>query len=570
MPRTDMDRAGAPTSPPLAPPTSFWRRWAIPTGLQGRLVLCFSLLLLVALTASFWSFASRTADTVSDILGEQARQIAQTLAMASGPACEVQDVTQLQQLGRELLKGRNIVLVVYYDAAGEPLAVASRDPDMSLDVWLAGPEPRASTPQLMLVRRRHLPSLGEYLQVTAPVLAQRQSPGWEGLIQDEPAALSLLGYLTVGISQHNEQKQLQRVSAISILVGCIIFLLSLPLAGGMVHRVFLPIRQLVAAANRIASGEYDAHVATDRPDEIGQLARSFNEMVRRIHQHQQQLKIANERLAEANRDLEAKVRQRTAELEAANHRLSAEIAEKEDFLRAVSHDLNAPLRNISGMASMLLLKCRDRFDDDIIHRLERIRRNVEVETDLIAELLELSRIKTRRQRMETVAMDALVHDVAALFESDLRQRNIALEIHGPLPNLHCERARLRQVFQNLIDNAIKYMGDGPVRRIEIGHRMRDEEVEFYVADTGVGIHSEDLTRIFYVFRRGRNSTVAGVPGRGVGLASVKSIVETYNGRIWVESQPGQGSVFRFTIHRRFVPAMQAAMGEATVAPAAPL
>src|ERR1044072_5065058 len=141
------------------------------------------------------------------------------------------------------------------------------------------------------------------------------------------------------------------------------------------------------------------------------LGGSFNEMVRKIREHQNQLRVANERLAEANKGLEEKVKQRTRELEHTNTRLSSEIAEKEDFLRAVSHDLNAPLRNISGMAAMLLIKYRERFDEDIIHRLERIRKNVELETDLIAELLELSRIKTRRQQMESVNIGALVDDV---------------------------------------------------------------------------------------------------------------------------------------------------------------
>src|SRR5205807_8220870 len=106
----------------------------------------------------------------------------------------------------------------------------------------------------------------------------------------------------------------------------------------------------------------------------------------------------------SNQGLEGKVNQRTVQLEAANARLSSEIAEKEDFLRAVSHDLNAPLRNIAGMATMLLLKHRASFDEDVVHRLERIQKNVQVETDLISELLELSRIKTRRQKVETVAL----------------------------------------------------------------------------------------------------------------------------------------------------------------------
>ena len=177
----------------------------------------------------------------------------------------------------------------------------------------------------------------------------------------------------------------------------------------------------------------------------------------------------------------------------ANKRLSSEIAEKEDFLRAVSHDLNAPLRNISGMATMLLMKSRDKFDDDIIHRLERIQKNVEAETDLIAELLELSRIKTRRQKMEPVDVNELVDDIGDVLENDLKSTRIDLIVDNALPVVQCEKARLRQVFQNLIDNAIKYMGDEAGRRRSTSAaRFALTETEFYVRDTGIGIDPEDI------------------------------------------------------------------------------
>lgn len=514
--------------------------------------MAFSLLLLIGLSVCSWLFVAQSRETLSDILGEQARQISQTLAMAAEAPYLVNDLDQLERLGKDLLKSRNMVLVVFYDAGGKPIAVACRDPEFDLRRWNGVPNPQSNVQELMQVREQKTASLGSFLVVTAPVFDIIHATDPQGRRRPPEAPPRLLGYLTVGISQNHEQIQLQRVSLLGVAVGCAVFILSLPLALGLVHRIFLPIRQLVAATNRIAGGDYEAHVATHRPDEIGMLARSFNEMVKRIRQHQQELQIANQNLAEANRDLEAKVLQRTAELEKSNHRLSAEIAEKEDFLRAVSHDLSAPLRNISGMATMLLMKHRDSFDKDVIHRLDRIRKNVEVETDLIGELLELSRIKTRRHKMESVDVAALVRELAELFEDELKRKQITLIVSDLLPSITCEKARLRQVFQNLIDNAIKYMGDNPIREIEIGHHISQNEAEFYVRDTGLGIHPDDLQKVFYIFRRGRNSGEVHVPGKGIGLASVKSIIETYDGRIWVESQGDRGSVFRFTIHGKFL------------------
>jgi signal transduction histidine kinase len=159
-----------------------------------------------------------------------------------------------------------------------------------------------------------------------------------------------------------------------------------------------------------------------------------------------------------------------------------------------------------------------------------------------------------------------VSDLAGLFEDDLRKNSIEFVISGRLPVLNCERARMRQVFQNLVDNAIKYMGEGSevdgvpnTRRIEIGCTVRPQEAEFYVRDTGIGIEPEDAAKVFHVFRRGKHSAVQAVSGKGVGLASVKSIIETYNGSIWVESQVGRGSTFRFTINGQYVPAAAGAI-----------
>jgi signal transduction histidine kinase len=233
-----------------------------------------------------------------------------------------------------------------------------------------------------------------------------------------------------------------------------------------------------------------------------------------------------------------------------------EIAEKEDFVRAVSHDLNAPLRNIEGMTSMLLSKHKDKFEPDIVHRLERIQKNVEVESELISELLELSSIKSKRQKLELVDLETIVKDLADVFENDLRSKQIQLMLDTPLPPMTAERARIRQVLQNLIDNAIKYMGSGSTREIHIGCTLAPLEAEFYVRDTGMGIDPADIAKVFNIFRRGRSSQVQDVAGKGVGLASVKSIIQMYCGRIWVESKPGEGSTFKFTIHGQHVSGCQ--------------
>jgi signal transduction histidine kinase len=527
-------------------------------GLQGKLISAFMLILITALGATCWVFVSQSNGRLEDIMGEQARQISSALALASKPSLASNETNELRDIGQDLLKSRNILFVAFLDRNGKPITMSSRDPDFS---WDSLPFRKHRTMALMQVYQENAPVLGRYAVVTAPVLnVAAPTRGRDTLTPGAPeAGTKLLGYVSVGISQSTEEAQIRKINYWAIMCGIAVALMCLPFSYALVHRIFLPIRQLVTATRRISDGDLDTSVAIDRPDLIGELARAFNDMALKVKQQQDALNDvnralaeANVKLAEANEGLEVKVVERTAQLEVANKRLSSEIAEKEDFIRAVSHDLNAPLRNIDGMTTMLLMKHKEKFDDEVIHRLERIQKNVQMETDLISELLELSRIKTRRQKMEHVDIRLLVQDLTGVFENDLRSRRIEIVVDTALPVIHGEKARIRQIFQNLIDNAIKYMGDGLQRQIHIGCDRRADAAEFYVKDTGMGIEQEDLSKVFVIFRRGRNTQAQNVPGKGVGLASVKTIIETYNGTIWAESQVGNGTTFRFTISGRYV------------------
>jgi signal transduction histidine kinase len=511
-------------------------------GLETKCIIAVMMLLTASIGATSWLWLSRIDQQVTAMMGEQARQNAYTLSMASRDAISTNDVAALNLMGAALLKTRNVLFIAFYDDAGKNITLASRGSIPKSDLAFLA---RVDVASLTRVHRETAAPFGDYLEVSQPVLSLQYA-----------GKSRLVGYVAVGISLSQEQTQLHRANYFALGIGCVTVLLTLPAAYLLVHRLFLPIRQLVAATNRIAAGDLDTAVAIDRVDAIGDLARSFNAMIQTVKRQQQDL-------LDINNELEQKVIHRTSQLEMANQRLSNEISEKEDFLRAVSHDLNAPLRNISGMAAMLLMKHRDRFDDEIIHRLERIQKNVDVETDLISELLELSRIKTRRGKIEMVDTAVLVAELEDLFESDLRGNQIALIVDTPLPVLHGERSRFRQIFQNLIDNAVKYMGEGPVREIHVGCDVQPTEAEFYVRDTGMGIDAEDQAKVFNVFRRGKNSTSRNIAGKGVGLSSVKSIVETYSGSIRVESEPGRGSTFKFSINGQFVPRSHPEMSGAT-------
>jgi signal transduction histidine kinase len=554
---------------PLENARSF-RRFGL--GLQGRLICSFLGLLAVALGGSCYLFAGESSAQMTDMMGRQATSIAYTLSLAAEPLVEQGRQADLDRIGKDLLNSRDLLYVAVLGPDRKPISLSRRYVDFNWsDVSPVDPQ----SASVYSVHPAVSSSVGQYLDVYAPVTRHSKDGHDTGKV---------LGYVVVGVTMDAQMAQVQWVTWMVGGIGIIVVVTSLPIAFLLVYSIFKPIRHLVDATRKVAAGRTDFVVESNRADAIGELSRSFAEMVRKIRRQRQdladanmqlgaanhklgdanqQLADANLKLSDVNRDLEQMVQQRTAQLETANQRLTTEISEKEDFLRAISHDLNAPLRNIAGMASMLLLKHRAVFTEDVIHRLERIQKNVEVETDLISELLELSRIKTRRQTLERVDTELMVNDLAGMFEQDLQSKQINLITDTPLPVLTAERPRIRQVMQNLIDNAIKYMGDRPVKEIHVGCVVKPDEAEFYVRDTGIGIEAEDIAKVFHIFRRGKSAQTANIPGKGVGLSSVKSIIEMYNGTIWVESVFGQGSTFKFTINGKFVgepPAVTEAAG----------
>jgi signal transduction histidine kinase len=167
---------------------------------------------------------------------------------------------------------------------------------------------------------------------------------------------------------------------------------------------------------------------------------------------------------------------------------------------------------------------------------------------LITGLLNVSRVATRTHPTEEVHLPAAIETIVESFRYQLEQRGIAVKV-GDLATVRGDPVRLNQVFSNLVDNAIKYMGDSTRREIAIGMRAGNGAGPVYfVSDSGPGIPPENHETVFRLFRRLANG--AAVPGEGLGLAMVRKIVEKHGGRIWVESAPGEGSTFCFTLGGR--------------------
>ena len=274
-------------------------------------------------------------------------------------------------------------------------------------------------------------------------------------------------------------------------------------------------------------------------------------------------KQAEERVRRLAANLEQRVQERTAQIEAANREL-------ESFAYVVSHDLKAPLRAITSLSTWLAADYSDRLDDQGRESLRLLVQRAKRMDALIAGILEYSRVGRAREVVGPVDLDALVREVVDLLSVPER---VAVTIETRLPTLRCDRTRIHQVFQNLIGNAVKHLGR-PDGRIRIGCREVVEEpgelqpraapkrvATFYVADDGQGIEERYFEKIFQMFQTLASKEDS--ESTGVGLTTVKKIVELYGGRVWVESTVGRGSTFWFTLPRAAVtePAEGAGRGE---------
>jgi len=257
-----------------------------------------------------------------------------------------------------------------------------------------------------------------------------------------------------------------------------------------------------------------------------------SELLRHVH------RACRERVDRYAADLEAAVAERTEELARSN-------TELEDFASVVAHDLRSPLLTISGYCQILQEEHADRFDEASGKYLRHIVDGVARMNRLIEDLLEYSRAGRSEEPFQPVDLESVLAETKANLAAAIGQNGAQLE-SDPMPTVAGDKTQLVQLFQNLIANAIKFRREAnPVIRLSVNRR--EDHWEFAVADNGIGIEPKYFGQIFQVFHQVHGKEY---PGTGVGLAICKKIVERHGGRIWLESQPGQGTTFYFTLPSR--------------------
>ena len=494
---------------------------------RSRLMIIYLFSVAVIAVPGVYLIYSRSIRVMESELGKYAFNTAISAARNVKYGVLLGDEDSLRSEVIQVMGNPDVVYIIVSDLKGKVLIQRYRRG------WDSYPLPPVkSTPDDLSTRKKILSDKRgmKFVDILTPVVASRaRNPdlyaqqtlyGYtEGERSSGETRLEKIGSVRLGVTFANAYARVKRTLFSSIAIFLVITAFGSILSLSLLSRYLAnPLRKMAETARWIAMGNLKKRVKVKGSHEISSLAESFNYMVDQLQST-------------------------IAKLEKLNDKLRREMDEKDDFLRAVSHDLNAPLRNIAGMTSILMRRYADSLDEKAKDRLSRIMRNVEREQELIAELLELSRIKTRRQPFSMVDLNEVVEQVIDELSYDIESKGGTVIIKERLPTIYCERNRFKQLFQNLIDNALKYCKEDEPPRIEVGFQERDDDYLLYVKDNGVGIRDEDKERIFHIFRRVQSPQISKVKGKGVGLSAVKRIVETYGGDVWVESEYGRGSTF---------------------------
>jgi signal transduction histidine kinase len=388
---------------------------------------------------------------------------------------------------------------------------------------------------------------------------------------------------------HSDLQALQdraaRYTVIAVLFAALASLIAFLLATRLQKVISLPILDLAAVTRRIFEhGDYSLRAEVKGRDEIGSLTEGFNKMVGQIQDRdaalkkaRKELEVRNEELQEqliervraeealqkAHDELEQRVADRTADLARNNEELNRakEIAEgasrtKSEFLANMSHELRTPLNHIIGFTELVVDKNfgelnpqQEEFLNDVLQSSRHL-------LTLINEILDLSKVESGKMDLELsqVYLRPLVENSLVMVkEKALKHRiKFTTEVADQPEAIQADERKLKQILYNLLSNAVKFTPDGGsifVRvALENGASPGYSGLRFSLIDTGVGLKTQDLERIFEPFEQADNSASRKFQGTGLGLALTKKMVELHGGRVWAESEgEGKGSTFHFVI-----------------------
>lgn len=358
-----------------------------------------------------------------------------------------------------------------------------------------------------------------------------------------PREQNVLGVMDILVSLADFDRQLT-IGQRQILVYFVLSFLFIAVCISIVIFVFVntPIHRLIEGTQKIADGDLDYQIGSHHSDEIGRLGESFDEMTVKLKKSREEIEQWNIKLKNEVNKATDQLRYSNEQLNAANMKLQALDDMKSDFMRRIEHGSRSHLSVIKSCLGLVLGEHYSELNDQQRDLIERAERRSSTMLELLDDFLLLSYRKSTAGAylMEPVQLRDLVEEVVAEIHalSDKKKIRLDIQIPSDFPSVWADRTGLSEVFTNLLNNSVKYTEEGGT--ISVSALEKDDFIEIDVADTGIGIASKDLCKIFNEFYRSPNAKSHKIDGTGLGLAIVKEIVEAHNGSLSVHSELGKG------------------------------
>lgn len=511
------------------------------TSLERKCRVLFGICMLLLITGSFWWYGRQTELLVDSAAEQTGRQLVDmSLVLVHWDFWETNEKSNsyVQDLSKRLQDNQDyswsFLRAIGLDEKNQPLSAESRQ---ILAMFQGKDAPETF--------RRVLPG-GDKYEFFKPITASAECIDCHRVIRKATNVNTgdLLAVARVEIARGNTQFALNWNRAVLLSTGIITVFLAMVASYVIVRYVIVkPLKHLRDVSDAVSQGDLEQRAEIHTGDEFEDLAVAFNRMLRHLVSAQGELR-------QVNQELDGKVDQ----LARMNMRLWEMNRLKGDFLATMSHELRTPLNSIIGFSDVL---CSiDSLDDKQKRYVKNIQKSGRMLLDMINDILDLAKAEAGKMelRVSDFRIDRVVHAQCDLARPLAERKNIDIdvEIDPTLPELRQDAAKVQQVLNNLLTNAIKFTPEGGRIRVQAARNGKDDLL-LIVSDTGVGIAEEDQVRIFEKFRQGNivmpdgDAMTREFSGTGLGLSLVKEYCKLLGGEIGLKSELGTGSTFTVRI-----------------------